>query len=314
MGGKTKIEWTRGEDGVEGATWNPIVADVPEGATRVDRDGIVQPDHSRWTCVMASEECTRCYASDLNIRFGGAAFAPIGSPEPPHPVKLNEKLLKQAIAWEQHAPRTIFVGSMTDVFGAWVPRWMQYEIFNTAYRAQRHTYQFLTKRPEIMRDVVLAWMHDAGVKELPQGWWFGTSIGFRGVDWRWRPLAEIPCRIHFISAEPLIGPLSLKDALGLKISDDGRRWERSGRPPVIEWGIVGGESGAKARTMDLVWARALVLQFQAAGVHVFVKQLGRHAGHALGDPDKKGGTIETWPEELRVREIPPRPVYEPMLV
>lgn len=87
-------------------------------------------------------------------------------------------------------------------------------------------------------------------------------------------------------------------------------------PPGLSWLIVGGESGPKARPMDLAWARSLVEQGRAASVPVFVKQLGRrpivdHA--ALGDPpstyylclrDSHGGDPEEWPEDLRVREFP----------
>lgn len=78
-------------------------------------------------------------------------------------------------------------------------------------------------------------------------------------------------------------------------------------PSVIDWIIVGGESGARARPMDLAWARSLVEQGRAAGVPVFVKQLGRRPedeGRRLLIRDAHGGVIYEWPDELRVREFP----------
>jgi hypothetical protein len=80
------------------------------------------------------------------------------------------------------------------------------------------------------------------------------------------------------------------------------------------WVIVGGESGAGARPFDLAWARAIVAQCKAAGVPVFVKQLGAKPIRLARDGDgfhevpalrnKKGGDPAEWPEDLRVREFP----------
>ena len=86
----------------------------------------------------------------------------------------------------------------------------------------------------------------------------------------------------------------------------------------IDWVIVGGESGPRARPMDLAWARSLVEQCRAAGVAPFVKQLGSrpvvspHGERTEGCEhtlplklrDRKGGDPQEWPEDLRVREWP----------
>jgi hypothetical protein len=90
--------------------------------------------------------------------------------------------------------------------------------------------------------------------------------------------------------------------------------------------VVGGESGHGARPFDLTWARSAIAQCRAAGVPVFVKQLGanpRSRNAADGEPlyldryghdptgdyvpvlrDHKGGDMAEWPEDLRVREYP----------
>lgn len=89
----------------------------------------------------------------------------------------------------------------------------------------------------------------------------------------------------------------------------------------LDWMIVGGESGANARPFDISWARSVVGQCKAAGVPVFVKQLGSRPYDLGGDHpcpdgkppvgcyldllDRKGGDLSEWPEDLRVRELPP---------
>ena len=83
----------------------------------------------------------------------------------------------------------------------------------------------------------------------------------------------------------------------------------------VDWVIVGGESGPGARPMLLEWARDLVEQCKAAGVAVFTKQLGarpQDSYTAMGElervtlklADPKGGDIEEWPLDLRVRQFP----------
>ena len=89
-------------------------------------------------------------------------------------------------------------------------------------------------------------------------------------------------------------------------------------PERIDWVIVGGESGPKARPFDLAWARSIVAQCREAGVPVFVKQLGWRpylelgpgspnavkVVHFLDLKSRKGGDMAEWPEDLRVREWP----------
>jgi protein gp37 len=90
----------------------------------------------------------------------------------------------------------------------------------------------------------------------------------------------------------------------------------------LDWLIVGGESGPGARPFDITWARQTVEQCMAANVACFVKQLGarpyREGAHRQNDNgvgshreknflalrDKKGGAIDEWPEDIRVRQMP----------
>jgi protein gp37 len=71
----------------------------------------------------------------------------------------------------------------------------------------------------------------------------------------------------------------------------------------LNWLIVGGESGPGARPMDEEWARTLAIQATRARVPVFVKQMGSVLGRELG-AGSKGGDMDHWPEDLRIREFP----------
>jgi hypothetical protein len=94
-------------------------------------------------------------------------------------------------------------------------------------------------------------------------------------------------------------------------------YEEPPHDDIVSWVIVGGESGPKARPMDLAWARSLVEQGRAAGVPVFVKQLGARptnsvalgTEHAVTAPldsvrHRAGGDPDEWPADLRIREFP----------
>jgi protein gp37 len=154
----------------------------------------------------------------------------------------------------------------------------------------------------------------AGIAPIP--WplpnvWLGVSVENQHfADERIPLLLQTPAAVRFISAEPLLGPIELERggfALHRPVkSPSGTRW------PGLDWVIVGGESGSKARPFDLAWARSIVAQCKAAGVPVFVKQLGsnptcEHCGDAIavfGPRNRKGGDINEFPQELRVREFP----------
>lgn len=167
--------------------------------------------------------------------------------------------------------------------------------------------------------------------------WLGVSVeDQKTADERIPLLLEVPAAVRFVSYEPALGPvrfdriateeLGRLDALRGFHFVDGHNEPIS--TPRLNWLIVGGESGPKARPFDIAWARSVVAQCKAAGVACFVKQLGarpipltpmrlpsfdavtgrRHRGwieyghHAISDP--AGADPAEWPEDLRVREFP----------
>jgi protein gp37 len=187
---------------------------------------------------------------------------------------LDEATLTKPLHWRR--PRRIFVCSMTDLYGEWVPAAWIDRIWAVMAHCPQHTFQVLTKRPNRLR----LWMGDARecvratAKADPRFWawplpnvWLGVSIESDAFAWRAKVLAEIPAVIRFVSAEPLLGPLFKLSYRWVRCHDcdwagpeheiyDSRlAWTphcpgcRSGQElraeptPRIHWVIAGGESG-----------------------------------------------------------------------
>jgi protein gp37 len=187
----------------------------------------------------------------------------------------------------------VFVNSMSDLFHELVPDEFIAAVFEVMARAERHVFQVLTKRPERMRDFVRNWCAhsfalspDVGPPPHPlPNVWCGVSIENRRYVDRADALRDTPAAVRFISAEPLLGPLSWdaarpvgKDGIELGWSDG-----YSG-PPLslreIDWLIVGGESGPDHRPMNIDWVRDLrdeCIETQCGGCC--------SAGGACGKPD-----------------------------
>ena len=194
-------------------------------------------------------------------------------------------------------PKMCFVCSMSDLFHEDVPFRFIAEVFTTMAMAQTrgHTFQVLTKRPHRLREF-FDWNYPPGkmdpvvaLKDWLACWpnvWLGTSCEDQErADERTMRLLETPAAVHFLSCEPLLGPLCPFEALC-----------PSSDPGMLDWVIVGAESGPRARPMKLDWARYIVQRCQERDVPVFVKQLCDDKGRKI--------PFEEWPEDLRVREWP----------
>ena len=279
---KTKIEWTD-------SSWNPIRA----------RDlGPVGTGPGIGThCEIITPGCEHCYAAAINKRLG--THRPYLKTARPHvQIYLDEKTLEAPLRWKRS--RRVFVCSMSDLFGDWVTHEMLRKVFRTMEEAPQHIYQILTKRAERQRDFMQWWVMDR-LDEPPLNWWFGVSVeDQRRADERIPVLFQTPAAVRWISAEPLLGPLPV-----LYTSWGGER---------LDWVVIGGESGSGARGFDVDWARDIVAQCRAAGAACFVKQLGAQPydssltasgrSETLRLRDRKGGDINEFPEDLRVREYP----------
>ncbi len=297
----TSIEWTD-------QTWNPVSG-----------------------CSKVSGGCKNCYAERLFPRpYPGRKFTDVRC----HPERLDKPL-----HWRRS--RRVFVNSMSDLFHDDVPDDFIKLVFAAMARAPQHVFQVLTKRPERMRtfcrDRLRAgdcfgdtWSrrvrkeycggsvldHSVAPYSLPlPNVWLGVSVEDQATaDERIPLLLDTPAALRFVSCEPLLSAVALPWLIyGLL---DRNHYN------VIDWVIVGGESGSKSRPCDLRWVRDIVAQCNEAVVPCFVKQLGRLVCETRGEikdgnsgikvPDRhrvhlqhpKGGDITEWPADLRVREFP----------
>jgi protein gp37 len=252
-------------------------------------------------------------------------------------VRLVEKALE--VPLRRRTPTTYFVNSMSDLFHESVPdEWID-RVFAVMALAPQHTFQVLTKRSARMREyvserggIIQDWCYrperyfspakDPTVGRIGKwpdrrpGWplpnvWLGVSAEDQTrADERIADLIWTPAAVRFVSAEPLLGPIDFRNHDGKPTAHGWSsiwRGNAIGRP-WLDWVIVGGESGPGARPMVLGWAKDIVRQCRDAGVAAFVKQLGARPTNREGIPhpirDRKGGAMEEWPEDLRVREMP----------
>jgi protein gp37 len=232
-------------------------------------------------CSKVSPGCAHCYAETLSRRYRQTLkpWTPANAAEN---VLLKPHKLGEPLKWRK--PRMVFVNSMSDLFHELVPDEYIARVFTAMAEAGHHTYQVLTKRPERMRDLLDSgqWRKSTGISDWPLPHvWLGTSIENRRFVSRADALRQTWAAVRFISAEPLLGPL-VYDSPELDLRD-------------IDWLIVGGESGAGHRRLDLEWVRDLRDACQANGTAFFVKQLGGA---------RPGTKLEDLPADLRIREMP----------
>jgi protein gp37 len=200
-------------------------------------------------CSKVSPGCAHCYAEVFAERFRGVPGHPY---EQGFDLRLVPEKLLEPIRWRQ--PRMIFVNSMSDLFHEDVPDEYIEAAALVMQRASWHTYQVLTKRSSRLRNLLRTKLKAAA--KAPHIWW-GVSVENRRVGLpRVDDLRRSLARVRFLSVEPLLedlGPLQL----------DG-----------INWVIVGGESGAGARPLELDWVTSIQRQCRRDRIPFFFKQWG----------------------------------------
>lgn len=204
-----------------------------------------------WGCTKVSDGCKFCYAEALSNRYGHKVWGP-GKPRRlmsdnhwQEPLKWNADAQQQGLRYR------VFCASMADVFDERAPLGQLDRLWELIRRTPHLDWQLLTKRPERIE------------ANLPNDWgvgydnvWLGTSVEDERVLNRIEYLVAMPAVVHFLSLEPLIGPLP-------ELALEG-----------IDWVIVGGESGPGARPINEQWVLDIRCQCQAANVPFFFKQWG----------------------------------------
>lgn len=209
-------------------------------------------------CTKISPGCAHCYAEGITLRFKkGGPYVPGKAT-----IKLHPERLDTPGKWR--SPRRVFVNSMSDLFHEEVPFSFVRDVFSRMVEHDQHIYQVLTKRPERM----LEYVRCSPNFEWPIHVWAGVSVENQLWAERRIPiLAKIPARVRFLSVEPLLKEVDLSAHLAR-----------------IQWVIVGGESGNRARPMKPEWAIRVRDDCIDAKVPFFFKQWG-------GRTSKSGGRL-----------------------
>lgn len=230
---KTKIEWCD-------STWNPVTG-----------------------CLHG---CEYCYARRIAKRFGHGKGEKIthflGEPIgykvfgdndriDPYPFGFDPTLhcykLDEPKKWTK--PRTIFVCSMADLFGNWVPdKWIE-KVFEACGKAPQHRYLFLTKNPQ--RYIQLA---EEGKLPTKNNFWYGTTVTTQTTEFFYSDKHNT-----FVSAEPILEDFSC----------GARRLSKV----YVSWLIVGAETGNRKDKIvpKREWIEAIVEACERTHIPVFMK-------------------------------------------
>lgn len=224
----TKISWTD-------ETWNPIAG-----------------------CSVVSAGCKNCYAMQFAgtrlkhlPKYAGLTEERNGRIVWTGDVRLDEKALEIPYKWRK--PRRVFVNSMSDLFHEDVPERAVHAVFQAADDNPQHTFQILTKRPEIMARYVNGYGFD-----VPPNMWLGVSVEDQRTAAERIPYLGVllESNIGFVSYEPALGTIDWHS-------------EWSG---FIDQIIVGAESGPNRRPFDMQWARDTRDYCLEHGIAFFFKQ------------------------------------------
>ena len=299
--------------------------------------------------------CNNCYAAALSRRTGGPAYES-GAPRVRTtdanwriPVGWNRKPFLQCTAcgWRGDRPgsdgdiavcpivpcsgtvhlarRRVFCSSLADVFDNEVPWEWRADLFHLISETPNIDWLVLTKRIGNMTSMVPAWWQD------PEAWpgsggvahhnvWLGATVVTQEEAERDIPkLLATAAAKHFVSIEPMLGPIDLRNLLLRDDEDEVQTLDaltghggitlasgsgRSTQDVPLDWVIAGGESGGGARPARPEWFRALRDQCAAAGVPFMFKQWGAWAPAASFPYE-----MQRWGKKLTGRSLDGR-VYD----
>lgn len=254
----SKIEWLNYLPGHKGEVWNPVTG-----------------------CSKVSAGCKNCYAETMAQRFWkGRKFTDI---------KCHEERLEIPLHWKK--PRLVFVNSMSDLFHEKVRFEFVQKVYNVMNNSiwKNHIFLILTKRPErakkfyewynklIVKKLNAFKTPEAAVRESIEKYnfrniWLGVSLeNQETADERIPVLLDIPAAIRWVSIEPMLGEVDLtfKSIVRNIIGNYAGKYIDK-----LDWVVLGGESGHKARPMHPEWARKVRDDCKTAGVPFFFKQWG----------------------------------------
>lgn len=233
-------------------------------------------------CTKISPGCKFCYAEVMSRRLKAMG---VDKYSEGFNIRTHADTLNIPFSWKK--PKIVFVNSMSDLFHPDVPVDFIKAVFSVMNQTPQHIYQVLTKRSERLLElsVELSWTDNI---------WMGVSIENEDYRYREDDLSKTGAKTKFLSVEPLIGPIKK-----LKLDR-------------IDWVIVGGESGHKARPLKKQWVDHIRLQCENNKVAFFFKQWGKakfnenqfdptidaqHPQHAKGGCELDGKVYRQMPEK-----------------
>ena len=199
-------------------------------------------------------------------------------------LELSDRYWKQPIYWNKEAieageRRRVFCGSMCDVFehrDDLITR--RRRLFNLIEETPQLDWLLLTKRPENIWPMIY---HD-WQQYPPKNVWYGTTVESDEYQRRIIELIDVPAVCHFLSCEPMLGEINVAPYVTCR---------------KVDWVICGGESGPRARWLDMNNVRKLRDQCQEHKIAFYMKQLSEADSKEFKD-------FDTFPEDLQIREFP----------
>jgi len=213
-------------------------------------------------CTKISSGCKNCYAEKMAKRLQGQGVVGYenGFEFSIVPSRLNDPFKRKKAT-------VYFVNSMSDIFHEDMPEDYLHQIFDVIEQTPHHTYQILTKRAERMYDYF-------SKNPVPPNVWLGVTVenkqqGLPRID----KLRNLYASVLFLSVEPL-----LEDLGAINLTN-------------IDWVIVGGESGSRARPMDKEWVLNIKQQCETLGIAFFFKQWGTWGEDGIKRSKKSNGKL-----------------------
>ncbi len=190
-------------------------------------------------CTRYSEGCKNCYAANMHKRLTGMGQEKYK--EPFEKVVFHDEELSRVL----DKNKMIFVNSMSDTFHEEIQDEQINRILTACEYRLNNVFQILTKRAYRLPDF-----------KYPGNVWLGATVENEKHKNRIDYLKKTNAKIKFLSCEPLLSDLGNLDLSG------------------INWVIIGGETGPKARAMHPEWVRNIIRQCKKQDVPVFFKQWG----------------------------------------
>jgi protein gp37 len=262
-------------------------------------------------CAPVGPGCLHCYAEIRNEKYANGANWGVGAPRR----RMSAQVWNNPMRWDRDAdlffaehgrPRRVFCGSLMDIFDNEVPLEMAREAYAEMEKRTRLNWQPLTKRVgNVERRVPdhwkASWPNHIGLMI--------TVVNQDEADRDIRKLLDLKRRFSIpwigLSMEPLLGLVNLRklahptfgssgftyDALTGHSYDASGTLHVHGEFAMVDWVIVGGESGDDVGPMHPSWARFLIEQCEAAGTPVLFKQWGEFRPGSIR-PDDRPGVVE----------------------